>query len=77
LAQFAAAINMYIEILQERSPPQLNPYFATNLRGKHTPSLVAILNVVAQNLFGHATRTWCNANLQSSGIPVVFYLKIQ
>jgi len=26
---------------------------------------VAILNVIAQNLFGHATRTWCNANLRS------------
>jgi len=43
----------------------LDSYFATNLRGKHTPSLVAILNVVAQNLFGHVTRTWCNANLRS------------
>jgi hypothetical protein len=40
-------------------------YFATNLRDKHTPSLVAILNILAQNLFGHATRTWCNANLRS------------
>jgi hypothetical protein len=43
----------------------LDRYFATNLHGKHTPSLVAILNVVAQNLFGHATRMWCNANLRS------------
>ena len=43
----------------------LDSYFATNLRGKHTPSLSAILNVVAQNLFGHSTRTWCNANLRS------------
>ena len=30
---------------------------------KHTPLLIAILNVVAQNLFGHATRTWCSTNL--------------
>ena len=32
---------------------------------KHIPSLVAILNVVAQNLFGHASRAWCNTNLRS------------
>ena len=32
---------------------------------KHTPSLIAILNVVAQNLFGHATRAWCSTNLRS------------
>jgi hypothetical protein len=32
---------------------------------KHTPSLVAVLNTVAQNLLGHATRTWCNVNLRS------------
>lgn len=31
----------------------------------HKPSLVAILNVVAQNLFGHASRAWCNTNLRS------------
>ena len=31
----------------------------------HKPSLVAVLNVVAQNLFGHASRAWCNANLRS------------
>ena len=42
-----------------------DPYFAIDLHGKHSPSLVAILNIVAQNLFGHATRTWCNANLRS------------
>ena len=89
MAQFASGIDMYLEVLQGRSSPQLSPavvdagefilpsfglrishlpldpYFSTNLRGKHSPSLVAILNVVAQNLFGHATRTWCNANLQS------------
>lgn len=49
----------------QNSQLPLDPYFITDLHGKHTPSLVAILNVVAQNLFGHATRTWCNANLQS------------
>jgi predicted Fe-S protein YdhL (DUF1289 family) len=43
----------------------LGPYFASNVRLKHTPSLVAVLNVVAQNLFEHATHTWCNANLRS------------
>lgn len=26
---------------------------------------MAVLNVVAQSLFGHATRIWCNANLRS------------
>lgn len=31
----------------------------------HRPSLVAVLNVVAQNLFGHAPRNWCNTNLRS------------
>ena len=32
---------------------------------RHTPLLVAVVNVVAQNLFGRATRAWCNANLRS------------
>ena len=31
----------------------------------HKPSLVAVLNVVAQNLFGHASCAWYNANLCS------------
>jgi hypothetical protein len=33
----------------------LDRFLSTNLRGKHMPSLVAILNVVTQNLFRHAT----------------------
>ncbi|KIM76804.1 hypothetical protein PILCRDRAFT_12510 [Piloderma croceum F 1598] len=72
MAQFASGIDMYLEVLQGRSSPQssphvvnADPYFTNDLHGKHTPLLVAILNVVAQNLFGHATRTWCNANLRS------------
>jgi hypothetical protein len=89
IAQFTSSIDLYVEILQDRSTPSpaqqqfstgsiattflkcyilnmlLDRFLSTNLHRKHTPSLVAILNVVAQNLFGHATRTWCNANLQS------------
>ena len=40
-------------------------YFKTNICGKHVPSLIAVVNVVAQNLFGHTTRAWCNSNLRS------------
>ena len=29
----------------------------------HKLSLIAILNVVAQNLFVHISHAWCNANL--------------
>jgi len=43
----------------------LDSYFAPNLCRKHTPSLVAVLNIVAQNLFGHTTCSWCNVNLRS------------
>lgn len=39
-------------------------YF-NDLRRKHVPTLVAVLNVTAQNLFGHASRQWCNVNLKS------------
>ena len=31
----------------------------------HKLSLVALLNVVAPNLFGHVSCAWCNANLCS------------
>ena len=33
------------------------------MQHKHKHTLVAILNVVTQNLFGHTSRAWCNANL--------------
>ena len=38
-------------------------FFKTNICSKHIPSLIAVVNVVAQNLFGHMTRAWCNYNL--------------
>lgn len=39
--------------------------FFNDLHGKHISSLFAILNVTARNLFGHASRQWCNVNLRS------------
>ena len=39
--------------------------FFNDLHGKHISSLFAILNVTARNLFGHASRQWCNVNLKS------------
>ena len=47
-----------------------------HLHGKHIPSLIAIVNVVVQNLFGHSTRTWCNTNLRSYKLSMnEFYME--
>ena len=40
-------------------------YFKSNLYRKHIPSLITIVNIIAQNLFRHSTHTWCNTNLWS------------
>lgn len=53
----------YIDILFHW-PDASEPYLP-NFSMAHRPSLVAVLNIKAQNLFGHASHNWCNTNLCS------------